>query len=164
MSFLSAPPLFNYPAGILPLWLALVVLIFVTAYFVLRNTKDTDVLLGIAICISILVSPVSWAYYLIFLLIPATYLITRLWKEKFPFWKTNVALLIAGFQLITLTKWIDLGIRVAGRPEGFVYEPGANVIPFWPGLSGLMIDIGIISIIFFLAYFGRHTNKKILME
>jgi hypothetical protein len=160
MSFLSAPPLFNYPALVLPFWLALVVLVFVTAYFVLRTIKDMDALLGIAICISILVSPISWGYYLTFLLVPATYIITMLWKEKFPFWKTNVAILIAGFQLITLTKWIDLGIRVAGSPEGLVYEPGANFIPFWPGLFGLMVNIGIISIIFFLAYFGRKPKLE----
>jgi hypothetical protein len=164
MSFLSAPPLINNPAVILPFWFALVLLIFVTAYFVLRKIKDMDVLLGIAICISIIVSPMSWGYYLVYLLIPAACIITRLWKEKFPFWKTNIAILVAGFQLITLTKWVDLGIRMAGKPEGLIYAPGANAIPFWPSLSGLMVDIGIVSIIIFLVYLGTHPNKEIQME
>jgi hypothetical protein len=159
MSFLSAPPLINFPAGVFPFWFALELIILLVFYYFLRSIRNFDSLLGVSICISILLSPLVWAYYLVFLLIPIIYILTTLWKEKFPRWKTNVVILLVGFQLISLQKWIDVGIHAAGRSMGFVYEPGANIVPFWSGLFGLIVVIGIFFIIFFLAYLDKNSQK-----
>ncbi|MBC7232237.1 MAG: DUF2029 domain-containing protein [Chloroflexi bacterium] len=132
-----APPAIH-SARVAPLVsVALPCLVLLAACFTLRKQRALETSLGVMLCISILVSPISWNHYMVLAVIPAAQVIHWLIRHHFPSKETNLALIVAALLIV---DWGQLTIYLAG--PGPVVEGGVAV-PFGLSLLSLMPAVAV---------------------
>jgi len=132
-----APPAIHSAGAASLVSVALPCFVLLAACFALRRQRALDVSLGVMLCISILVSPISWNHYLVLAVIPAAQVIHWLIRHRFPPKETNLALIVAGLLIV---DWGKLTTYLAG--PGPVVEGGVAV-PFGLSLLTLMPAVAV---------------------
>ncbi|MHB1159210.1 MAG: glycosyltransferase family 87 protein [Chloroflexota bacterium] len=127
---ISAPPLVQSTPAAAAVSAALPALILLASLIAVRRQRSVARSLGLMICVSILVSPISWNHYLILAAIPAIEVGSWLIRHHLPPRETNLALVVAVLML-TGNEWTEWALAVAGAPDG------ATTIPFAPALLTL---------------------------
>jgi hypothetical protein len=79
------------------------------------NRHDAEESLGLFLCVSILVSPVSWEYYRVLALIPSAQVILWLRRNGWPQREIAMALAVGGVLLISAPRWLWLALWLAGK-------------------------------------------------
>ena len=136
----TAPPLVRSAPAALIVSVGLPALVLLAACLIVRRQRSLDVSLGVMICASILISPVSWAYYMLLASIPAAQVIGWLIRHRLPVRETNLALLVALPLLPSYREWAFLAFAIAGQAP---VESGQSALPFGPALSTMVPAVGV---------------------
>lgn len=107
---LDAPELAAPTAAILTL-----AMVGFAGYLAWRQ-RHLDPALGIAICVSIVVSPVSWDYYRVLAIVPAALVLQSLARRQLPPGETLVALVTLMLVIPSSQHWGLLAVVLAGLP------------------------------------------------
>lgn len=136
-SGISVPPLVRCA------WLAPVTAFLLPALAVvvvcraIWNRRATEESLGLFVCLSLVVSPVSWEHYRVLALIPAAQVILWLRRNSWPQRETTMALVVGGLLLISARRWLWLALWLDGNT--FPTSAGNGVaLPFGLSLLTLM--------------------------
>lgn len=151
---ISAPPLVHSAEAAAAVSTALPVFILLASLIAIRRQKDVARSLGLMICVSILVSPISWNHYLALAAIPAVQVGSWLIRHNLPPRETNAALLVAVLLLMG-SEWTKVAIAIAGQPVAF---EGTVPIPFAPALLTLMPAVAVVALAFLLVALPDLTN------
>lgn len=156
-----APPLFDAPllAKIFIPLLPVALLLFGLRLAIRAREFDTS--FALLVIVSVLISPIAWTHYLVFLAIPVVLLWERLQQQAFPVRFTRIVL---GLSLpLTLTQatyvmtamWFVQGANAAGVPT----------VPFWAGLLTLF-PLAILAAWFVLVWQSEQTagSKGLALE
>jgi hypothetical protein len=132
MPELSAPPLVQSAQAAAVVSAGLPAFVLIASVIVIRKQRSERTALGLMVCVSILVSPISWTHYLVLAAVPAVRIGEWLIRHRLPSRETNVAVLVA-ITLLLGDEWTRLAFVV-----GKVAVPdGTALIPFWPALFTL---------------------------
>ena len=131
---ITASPLIKSALAALVVSAVVPALVLLIACLAVRKRRSLDASLGVMVCVSILVSPISWGHYLVLAAIPAAQVIRWLTCRQFPSRETNNALLVAGLLAIPDGAWAKLAFLLAGQTP--VAGTGST-LPFAPSLLTL---------------------------
>ena len=126
----SAPPLVQSAQAAAVVSVVLPVLILLASLISIRKQRSEGIAIGLMICVSVLVSPISWGHYLILATIPAVEVGSWLIRHHLPPRYTNAALLVA-MLLLPGNEWTTLALTIAGNtamPDGTVQIPFASAL------------------------------------
>ena len=101
-----------------------------------------DLAYGMMICVSLLVSPLTWPHYLILLALPITVIALRLRDLRFPRWPTAlsvIAVLILLIPATTLESFILSFSSAASGNTGMTASFGAASLSLLPTLGALIL-------------------------
>lgn len=137
------------------------ILVLLIAFLYLKNTKNHDMGFGLMICVSILISPVSWYTYLSLLIIPAFQLLEWLFLHKFPKFETRFLVLLA-----LLFFWVDPLLLLSTYLSIYkinVQNPNLN-LSFVTALFSTIPTILLIILIFFITKlkFNKEYTEDII--
>lgn len=127
----TAPPLVRNPTAAQFVSIAIPLLTMLTAYLAVRRIRRTDEWFGLAICVSILVSPIAWTHYMTLATIPAAQAIRWLADRAYPRGKTVAAMVVGG--LLLLPPEVAARLTYMLAPAGTT--PPATSLPFLVALS-----------------------------
>ncbi len=136
---ITAPPLIQSAPAASAASAVLPALILLVSLITLRRQRSLARSLGLLICVSILVSPISWSHYLVLAAIPAVQVGGWLIRHEMPSRETNTALAVAMLLLVG-NEWTDWAIAVAGETAA---PDGMALIPFAPALLTLMPSVAV---------------------
>ena len=88
-------------------------------------------------CVSLLISPISWDHYLVLALFPAAILAVRVVRGEVGRGTLNLAMLVAIVLLIPVRTWMELGVEMSGAPAGSL------AVSFWAGLLTYVPSLGV---------------------
>ena len=127
---ISAPPLVHSTQTAVVVSAALPAIILLGSLIAVRRQRSEARSLGLMICVSVLVSPISWGHYLILAAIPAAEVASWLIRHRLPSRETNAALIVA-MLLLPGNEWTRLALTIAGNtamPDGTVQIPFASAL------------------------------------
>lgn len=130
---IDAPPLTYSPSAAAVVSAALPGLVLLVFLVALLGQRSLSRSLGLMICASILISPISWNHYLLLAAVPAVEVGSWLVRHDLPSQETNAALVV-GILLVLGNTWGELAIRVAGEMPVL---GSTTLIPFAPALLTL---------------------------
>ncbi|HVC32279.1 MAG TPA: glycosyltransferase family 87 protein [Chloroflexota bacterium] len=131
--FAASPVITSLPAALI-VSPAVPVLALLGACLVARSRLSLDASLGLMICVSVLVSPISFGYDLALCAIPIVQVIDWLAAHGYPARQTNAALLVATLLIVPDSSWGQLAF-VLGSLGNHAGQSGA--IAFAPALLSL---------------------------
>ena len=153
-SGIVAPPLVRSPVAAQVVSIALSSLLLLVAALAVRKQRSPDVSLGVMICVSILISPLSWPHYLVLAIIPAAHVVRWLLWHRLPSRETNLALLVA---VLLAAHWLGLAslvIRAAGSYGGVAVVFAVAQLPLMPAVA-----VGALGwLVLWLAPLGNSTS------
>ncbi len=130
---ISAPPLVQSAPAAAVVSALLPALILLASLVTVWRQRSEARSLGLMICVSIMVSPISWNHYLLLTAIPAVEAGIWLIQHHLPSRATNLGLLV-GMLLLTGDEWTTLVLALVGK----AIVPGGTVfVPFAPALLTL---------------------------
>jgi hypothetical protein len=106
----------------LPLSAALALALLATVLWNARRLSY-EWAVGLMLCASIVLSPISWVHYLTLALLPITLAMRSLAAARFPTRPTSFALIVAGYLLISVQGWQTFGLWVTRRLFSAGMEP-----------------------------------------
>jgi hypothetical protein len=120
--------------------------------------------LGVMVCVSIVINPISWTVYLVLTLIPAAQVLHWLRSHRFPVRETNAALLVAIVLLVPFTLWVRLALASAGywsMPAG-----GEPVLPLASALFLRGPALGVVALGGLTALLGwrEHARQRTRLQ
>jgi hypothetical protein len=105
-----APPLVKSTVAAQVGSVGLPVLLLVVTWWALRKQSDLGVSWGLLAIVSILASPIAWAYYLPVAAIPAAHVIHCLLRRGLPSRETNLSLVVG---MLLYVPWVQLATSLA---------------------------------------------------
>jgi len=136
LTSITAPPLLKCVPAAAVTSMVLPGLVLAAGTALAHRVRSLDAALGVMLCVSLLISPVSWSHYIELLCVPIAWVIHWLVRDRFPVAETNASLATAGLLFFSLdTLWATLAYASAGRPP--VAAVGQYVPPFAPTLLTL---------------------------
>ncbi|MGC8787563.1 MAG: glycosyltransferase family 87 protein [Anaerolineae bacterium] len=133
---LIAPPVIHCTAAASIVAVLLPCLVLLVACAALWKRCSLEASLGIMICVSILISPISWRHYLVLVFIPAAQVVHWLVRHQWPARETNWALIVAGLLFV---DWGMLVTVISGRipiVEGEIKIPlGLALVTLMPAVA-----------------------------
>ena len=139
-AFASAPPLIGSQVAAQISLLAIPAILFAVGAVLLWKHRKSDAAIGMAVCLSLLVSPIVWASYLMFLIVPWLQTAQRLSTRGFPKNRTKLFLLVSVLLLIpylgpstgtSVSAWVSLAtalhpvIAIAGLMGLLAFMPSS---------------------------------------
>lgn len=109
----GGPPLVASPEAARLVGFGVPLLVLALSAVWLRSRPPLRTALGVMTCVSILVNPISWQYYLVLLLLPAAQVIHWLHVRGYPVTQTIIALVVAVALDLTSGEWRDLALLVS---------------------------------------------------
>ena len=137
LTAISAPPLVEFEPAARGLSLGLPALALALGCIAAARHRRLDVALAMMLCISLLISPISWDHYLVLAAFPAAILGGRIWRREESRASLNVAMLVALVLLLPVRTWMDLAVQVSGTPEDGL------AVSFWAGLLTYVPSVGV---------------------
>jgi hypothetical protein len=111
-------------------------LLWGVAYWAVRKQPDLGVSWALLASVSILSTPIAWAYYLVLGAIPVAQVIHWLARNRLPSRETNLALVVA---MLLLTPWTQLGtmaaLQVAVARRSMTLPFAVALLPVMPALA-----------------------------
>ena len=128
--------------------------------FLIMHTKSYDHSYSLAICLSILLSPVAWSHYLILTLLPLTILM----KQIFTIEQLHINVKIKFLSLSTTLLLVSPGYNLSGLSYLFSTIDRSSLsnatiihMPFYAGLLTLIPLFALISLILLIYNFDKLT-------
>lgn len=154
---LSAPPLIQSAQTAVVVSAALPTLVLLASLIIVQRQSNLARSLGLMICVSILVSPISWNHYLLLATVPAVDVGRWLIRHHMPPRETNVALLVAVL-LLPKGEWGQLALAVAGETAA---HDGTALIPFAPALLTLMPAVAVTTLAILQVVLPELTSRTV---
>jgi hypothetical protein len=156
----TAPPLIHSPQLAQCVSLALPLLVLVVGIILANKSDNFDTSFAILVCVSVLVTPVAWDHYLVWMAIPIVASAKRLAEQKFP--KRQSYLLLAFVLLFgippMLLNAVQLMFMVGRVPEG-----QKIIVPFAVGMITSLYTVGAFAMIWLLRLLDKaHVDAEAL--
>jgi hypothetical protein len=135
-----APPLVRSELAATVVSVAVPALVLLVACHWARKRRDLDASFGVFVCVSIMVSPISWGHYGVLAIIPIAQVVAWLLAHRFPTRETNAALVIGMLLFVSFNAWTTLALQLWGRIPT-VDEP--FVLPSLPSLLLMMPTVAV---------------------
>jgi hypothetical protein len=135
-----APPLVRSELAASIISVAVPALVLLVACRWAWRQPGLDASFGVFVCVSILVSPITWGHYGVLMIILIAQVVTWLLAHRFPARETNAALVIGMLLFISFNTWTALALRFWGRAPS-IDEP--FVLPFLPSLLLMMPTVAV---------------------
>jgi hypothetical protein len=138
------------PFGAVLIGAALTTMAVGAAILMMRMSPRSDPAYALAIALSTIVNPISWQFYQVLLLIPATVVIRWLGKHGYPWRETSAAMVILLWLSAYAVQWQHLAFNVAGRlpPQ----QGQAAELDYLPGLIALGPLYGVVALLLLLSW------------
>ena len=151
-------PLLTAPAAGRLVTVAIPLLLLLVFWRSMGRMKDSDILLSLAVCLSIVLNPFSWPHYYVLALLPLAQAVHLFAMNHFPKRETNWFLVIAFFLIPTPFDWKNLAFLLSGMR----YDPGhVMVIHALPSLVILIPAFAVMGLAVFLIRVGcRNTSRN----
>jgi len=149
---LQAPPLIasptaaHYASYVLPLVLLMVGLILAA------RERRFDISFGILICISLLISPVAWTYYITLASIPVVIVVRDLFTLKLPGRETYAAIVIGLLMSISPRQLHVIALSLAGKGPAI---DETTTVPFVAGLVTLVPALAVLGLLWLVYRLDR---------
>lgn len=134
---ISAPPLADFEAGARLLSPALPALLLLGACLAARRQMRLDLALGMMLCASLLINPISWDHYLVLAALPIALLVGCAARRELSRGAVSLALVAALPLFIPVRAWMELAQQIGGAGAG-----GLDV-GFWPALLTYVPGLGV---------------------
>jgi hypothetical protein len=155
---ISALPLISLPKLAPFVSAGLVILFLITGLLWAKGSKDPDIAYSIMICVSILISPISWDHYYVLIIIGMTVMWHYLSKHSFPAWKTLIFMMI--FIMLALgNNQIDKVIILLNGGADLLQANG-NQITFASSLLMCLPILGLIGLTLLLWQSGKNESNE----
>jgi hypothetical protein len=147
---ITAPALAQFLSYILPVTLLTVGLVLST------KARGSDASFGILVCISILINPVAWSYYLLLALVPIAIVGRYLVALNFPKKETYIALGLGALLVFSSEDIPYVATLLAGQdPEAI------SSMPLIPGLLSLFVPlVGTLGLLWLVWHLDRVYPEK----
>jgi hypothetical protein len=143
---INVHPLVELPWGALVLSSLTALVILALAAQAIVRAEDSSIALSIALCAAILVSPLSWNYYLVLLIGPMLWTASRLRARGWPLWNANVWLLALALISVPVGTFMGLPALIASELPKVGLEtiepPPYGKLPGYAGLPLLLLPSG----------------------
>jgi hypothetical protein len=109
----------------------------------LHRRPSTETALGVMTCVSVLVNPISWQYYLVLVLIPAAHLVEWLHAYRYPRVPTLLTVVVGIALYLSGGEWRELARFVSSpwvQPDQPL-PPIAALLTLGPGLSAAALGL-----------------------
>ncbi|MGQ9493019.1 MAG: glycosyltransferase family 87 protein [Anaerolineae bacterium] len=151
---LVAPPVIHCTTAASIVAILLPGLVLLATLVALWKQRSLVVSFGIMMCVSILVSPISWSHYIVLAVIPAAQVAHWLIQHHLPSMETNWALFVAGLLIV---DWRRLAIYLAGpRPA----VEGGIMVPFGLALLTLMPAVAVAALAGLLLFLVQRDSDS----
>lgn len=151
---IKAIPLYSLPAIAPYISVLILLIILILGFYSAYKCKDFDLAFGIMICVSVLISPLSWLSYLLLMLIPVAIIGRHLIFEEDPKFNWVPALaLVAGIFILRRYEIYSMIQILAG------YSPQSSLnilVPFWPTLPSLLPTLAVLILLILLIKFDSY--------
>ncbi len=142
----SAPPLVPLRAIAPSASLVLALLVLLLGTIAMCRIRHVGLGFSLAVCLGIMVAPVSWSHYLVLAVVPALEVVSALRSQPFPRWLFCASAWVGVALLLSNTMWKALAILVFGSEPALGYTTSLAVAlaAGAPGaaIAGLALLIG----------------------
>lgn len=148
---IESPPLIYVPALAKLISFALPLAVLIAGLRLALKTKNFDLSYGLMVIVSILISPIMWAHYIIMAAIPMLITIRALSQMNFPRRETIATAILALILLIP-------GSSLADVTKIFLIEErsdGSEVAPFAAGLISLIPTLSLLLLLWLMRRLSR---------
>ena len=116
--------------------MGLPLLLWAVAFWIVRKRPDVGMSLGLLVSVSILTTPIAWAYYLVLAAIPVAQVVHWLAHSRLPSRETNWTLVVG---MLLLMPWLQLGtitaFQVATARRSMTLPFAVALVPVMPALA-----------------------------
>lgn len=123
----------------------------------LRRRLQHEHAFGLAICLSVMISPIAWDHYLVLLLIPIAQVVSWLKQYHFPKHETLLAAVGMLLLLISWDDWLTLGLVLTGSP---VPPDSSRSLALLPGLLTIGPMLAVVYLGWFIAWLGQRDLQR----
>lgn len=154
---IHAPPLIAAPNLIYPTSLLAVAIWLAVGLAWAARAPSFDCAFGLALCTSILASPLTWCHYLVLLAIPLSLMVHRIINSGFPARTVSLLLLLIVLLSIPASLLHDVMLLLArvSRPPA-----GGAVMPFAVSLIDLLPTAALTTLLVFMRQCDRMESHK----
>jgi hypothetical protein len=153
---LHAPPLVAAPSLAYPAAILLVGIWLAVGLTWAAQARSFDVAFGMALCTSVLASPLTWCHYLILLVMPLSTVTRQVINLGFPRRYVYQLLLLTGLLSIPASLFHDTVLLFAQPPPT---PAGSPIIPFTASLIDLIPAAAVIALLCLLRQLDRQENR-----
>lgn len=136
--------------------LAVPALVLVLTGLAVRRHLQHDHAFGVAVCLSVVINPIAWEYYLVLLIIPVAQVWAWLGRYRFPVQATNLTLLVLALLLVSWENWITLAWFIA---TPFIQPGSPRLLPVLPGLLALGPTLAVASLSCLLLRLAQYDQQ-----